>query len=155
MGSHRRLPHLQGEIDQVLVGPAGVMAMEVKNLGGETYIDGVGWWRSRGKDLPFDPVADGGGRSPAQQVDETATELERVLSGRMDGIPAVIRTVALANPLCEIQTSGTISGVHHVSKIRNLDADLFRIAPARLSADQVAHIVELIHEDHVLNERKR
>ena len=126
----------KGEIDQVLIGPQGVMAMEIKNIAGTIHIDGENWWRSRREDLPFDPVKDGGGRSPAQQLDATATEFERVLSRHMPNAPEVIRTVVLANPLCEIQTGGSIAGVHLVSKTRNLDGDLFRRVPTRLSADK-------------------
>ena len=144
----------KGEIDQVLIGPQGVMALEIKNIGGTIHIDGENWWRRRREDLPFDPVKDGGGRSPAQQLDATATELERVLSRHMINAPEVIRTVVMANPLCEIQSGGNISGVHLVSKTQNLGGDLFRRVPTRLNAGVVGEIVERIREDHALNEKK-
>ena len=145
----------KGEIDQVLIGPQGVMAMEIKNLGGTIHIDGENWWRRRREDLPFDPVKDGGERSPAQQLDATATELERVLSRHMANVPEVIRTVVLANPLSEIQTGDNIAGVHLVSKTRNLDGDLFRRVPTRLSAGAIGEIVARIREDHAYNEKKQ
>ena len=145
----------KGEIDQTLVGPMGIMAMEIKNLSGTIRINGLDWWRSRGKNQPYHPITDGGDRSPARQLDETASGLERALSARMGDFPEVIRAVVLANDLCRVQADGNIAGVHLVTKTRNLDADLFRRSRPSLSPKDVDAIVELIRGDHASNERRR
>lgn len=74
----------EGEIDRILVGPNGVFAFEVKNLGGVIHCDGDRWWRDKtdryGSVVERDiPIADNGGRSPSRQINDAADALERLL----------------------------------------------------------------------------
>ena len=70
-----------GEIDQVLVGPSGVIAIEVKYVNGRVHISGDKWTRDK-----YDnygnlvergaSMSDGGGRSPSAQLNAAASRLE-------------------------------------------------------------------------------
>ena len=82
-----------GEIDQVLVGPSGVVAIEVKYVNGKAHIEGDRWTLDR-----YDnygnlvergvPMTDGGGRSPSAQLNAAASRLEWFLSQQSAGAGA-------------------------------------------------------------------
>jgi hypothetical protein len=101
-----------GEIDLVVVGPPGVMAIEVKYLNGKVFCDGDRWWRDK-----FDkygnlvesgaPIADRRGRGPSAQVNASADRLQRFLSERTP-VKRVLRTVVLAH---DSSTLGQLSSV--------------------------------------------
>ena len=65
----------KGEIDFVLIGPGGVFAIEVKNRNGVINCNGDDWSLTRPDGVTV-PLMDNGGRSPAQQINESAGWLE-------------------------------------------------------------------------------
>ena len=69
----------KGEIDFVLIGPSGVFAIEVKNRNGIISCNGDDWSLTRPDGVTV-PLMDNGGRSPAQQINESAGWLETELS---------------------------------------------------------------------------
>ena len=83
----------RGEIDQLLLGPRGLFAIEVKNLNATVHVDGDRWradkYDNYGNLVEQRPVADRMGRSPSVQLNEPADDLERFLAER--GQPAGIR----------------------------------------------------------------
>lgn len=74
----------RGEIDQLLLGPAGLIAIEVKNRNATVSIKGDEWRFRRfdnyGNLVEEGPMTAGGGRSPSQQLREPAAELEEFLA---------------------------------------------------------------------------
>jgi len=81
----------RGEIDHLLVGPGGLFAIEVKNINATVYVDGDRWradkYDNYGNLVEQRPIADRRGRSPSEQLNEPAGELERRAStGTVDTI---------------------------------------------------------------------
>ena len=74
----------RGEIDQLLLGPRGLFAIEVKNLNATVHVDGDRWradkYDNYGNLVEQRPVADRMGRSPSVQLNEPADDLERFLA---------------------------------------------------------------------------
>lgn len=102
----------EGEIDRILVGPNGVFAFEVKNLGGVIHCDGDRWWRDKtdryGSVVERDiPIADNGGRSPSRQINDATDAMEGLL--RKNGYDvAVVRVIVFSH---QKATLGSIRGV--------------------------------------------
>jgi len=90
----------RGEIDDLLLGPRGLFAIEVKNLNATVYVDGDRWradkYDNYGNLVEQHPIADRKGRSPSEQVNEPADDLERFLGSRGQPVP-VQRVVVLAH----------------------------------------------------------
>ncbi len=77
--------HRRNEIDQILVGPAGICAIEVKEHSGVVHIDGDDWKRDRYDQrdnlvAEDEPTRDGGGRSPSRQINDAASSLRKYLA---------------------------------------------------------------------------
>ena len=99
----------KGEIDLILIGPAGVFAFEVKYVRGTVHCDGDRWWRDK-----YDkygnlvetavPIRDARGRAPSRQLNEAADVVELLLDRRF-GKGRVRRVVVLAH---EDSALGTI-----------------------------------------------
>jgi hypothetical protein len=146
----------RGEIDQVLLGPRGLFAIEVKNLNATVDVDGDRWradkYDNYGNLVEQRPVADRMGRSPSVQLNEPADDLERFLSER--GQPAAIgRVVILAH-----RRSG-------LGRVRNptvaplaSPGDLLTLignSASRLDRGQRAAIAALIRRDHEFHGKRR
>ena len=95
-----------GEIDQLLVGPPGVLAVEIKFINGRVFCDGDDWWRDK-----YDrygnlversvPIGDRGGRSPSAQVNAAAGRLQSFLNKRAS-LQRVHRAVILSHDASEL-----------------------------------------------------
>ena len=145
-----------GEIDQVLVGPSGVIAIEVKYVNGRVHISGDKWTRDK-----YDnygnlvergaPMTDGGGRSPSAQLNAAASRLERFLSQQSAGAGKVSRAVILSHDKSEL---GRVSkpSVDYALTLKDVrrrgrkSAMLNR--PPRFDRNGAAHIARLIERDH-------
>ncbi|MDH4482710.1 MAG: nuclease-related domain-containing protein [Rhodoferax sp.] len=95
-----------GEIDLLLVGPDGVLAIEIKFLNGEVSCEGDRWWRNKsdkyGNVVERNvPIADKGGRGPSEQVNAAASRLQRFLAERSP-LEYVHCAVVLSHPLSSI-----------------------------------------------------
>jgi hypothetical protein len=146
----------RGEIDQLLLGPRGLFAIEVKNLNATVDVDGDRWradkYDNYGNLVEQRPVADRMGRSPSVQLNEPADDLERFLAER--GQPAGIgRVVILAH-----RRSG-------LGRVRNptvepltSPGDLLALignSAGRLDRGQRDAIAALIRRDHEFHGRRR
>ncbi|WP_284155522.1 nuclease-related domain-containing protein [Sulfuricystis multivorans] len=147
----------EGEIDRILVGPKGVFAFEVKNVGGIIHCDGDRWWRDktdrRGNIIERDvPIADNGGRSPSRQINDAADALERLLKGNGHDA-AVVRIVVLTHPRARL---GNISrlNIHLLARVQDLYMQRVLSRGAPLSADQARKIATTIRRHHEWFERK-
>lgn len=148
-----------GEIDQLLVSRAGVLAVEIKTLNGRIYCEGDRWWRDKydkyGNCVERSvPIVDKGGRAPSAQVNASADRLETFLAKR--GISLrVSRAVVLAHDSSEI---GLMRGltIDYVTTLKRIDSiDLLKSARAILSSQQVDDLISLIRQDHSYHERPR
>lgn len=87
----------RGEIDHLLLGPGGLVAIESKYRNAAVSCDGDRWWFSEydnyGNRVRGGELADAGGRSPSEQVNQSASQLEDFLRSR--GHPIAIERVVL------------------------------------------------------------
>ncbi len=149
----------RGEIDQILVGPNGVFALEVKNLNGVVHCNGDHWWRDRydryGNQVSSgDPLSDRGGRSPSRQLNEPADRLASQLA-RRTGVGVIHRIVVLTHPRSGIgemhnQRVNLVAVLH-----RNHPRDLLGISDYLLDSSQVNGVVKTIQEDHAYHRDRR
>jgi hypothetical protein len=146
----------RGEIDDLLVGPNGLFAVEVKNINATVHIDGDRWQADKydnyGNLVEQRPIADRKGRSPSEQLNEPAAALERFLHER--GQPVTVhRVVILAHrrsrlgPARHPTVDVGISTAYLLSLVRD--------SPDRLDRHQRAEIQRLIRRDHGFHERAR
>ena len=145
-----------GEIDQVLVGPPGVVAIEVKYVNGKVHISGDKWTRDR-----YDnygnlvergaSMSDAGGRSPSAQLNAAASRLEWFLEKRSPGAGRVSRAVVLSHDKSEL---GRISkpSVDYALTLKDVRRGGRRSAmlnrPPRLDRRGAERIARLIERDH-------
>src|ERR1051326_7570745 len=82
----------RGEIDHLLLGPRGLLAIEGKHRAAPVHCAGAHWWYTKsaacGNGVDRGELADRRGRSPSQRVNEPASQLEDFLRAR--GHPVAI-----------------------------------------------------------------
>lgn len=142
----------RGEIDQILVGPGGVHAIEVKNKNGVIHCQGDRWYVDRydnygncvERNLPF---RDGGGRSPARQLSDPCRMLAGYLRKPLPDVH-IKRHVVLSHPKSRI------------GKLKELTIDSvctlgergfqkrFTDGTEQLDEATVARLVKLIEKSH-------
>ena len=76
-----------GEVDQILVGPCGVCALETKHLNGTVFVRGDRWelnkYDNYGNRVEAGrPIEDRRGRSPSEMLNGAVSPLERFLPNR-------------------------------------------------------------------------
>jgi hypothetical protein len=146
----------RGEIDHLLLGPSGLFAIEVKNLNATVSIDGDRWradkYDNYGNLVEQREVADRKGRSPSEQLNEPAGELERFLRERGQRV-TVQRVVILAHKRSRIgpRRYPTV----HVGTSTDDVLNLVRDSEQELDERQRADAERLIRRDHDFNERRR
>jgi len=146
----------RGEIDQLLLGPRGLFAIEVKNLNATVHVDGDRWradkYDNYGNLVEQRPIADRMGRSPSVQLNEPADDLERFLAER--GQPAGIgRVVILAH-----RRSGLGPVRNPTVEAFTSPGDLLALignSASRLDRGQRAAIAALIRRDHEFHGQHR
>ena len=157
----------RGEIDHLLLGPQGLFAIEVKNINATVHIDGDRWradkYDNYGNLVEQRPITDRGGRSPSQQLNEPADELERFLRERGQRV-TVQRVVLLThrrsrlgptksqtkNPTVNVGTSTA-----HLLTLVHAEPTERQPAERQLTERQRAEIARLIRRDHDFHERTR
>jgi hypothetical protein len=147
----------RGEIDRILVGPMGVFAFEIKNLGGVIHCDGDRWWRDRidrgGNVIEQGiPITDRGGRSPSRQINDAADALERLLKKNGHTVQ-VVRVVVFVHPRATLGDIKNLS-VNFLAIMPGLDIQRVLSRGTSLSTDQVRRIATSISRHHEWFERK-
>lgn len=146
----------RGEIDHLLLGPAGLVAIESKHLNATVYCDGDSWRFEKfdrfGNLVERGNISDRRGRSPSVQLNEPADQLEQFLRTRA-GTISILRVVLLTHPSsrrgrCQHPT------VHIVTSAPTLARQLSDMPPV-LGAAHRARIEELIARDHRYHEARR
>jgi hypothetical protein len=149
----------KGEIDGILLGPAGIHCMEVKNYKGTIHCDGDLWCRDKddawGNQVLFrEQITDRAGRSPSVQLNESAERLEAFLRKVLPACK-VSRHVIFTNE--EACFGGlqdlTVDGVF---LLRDWDPrDMLRLSTSRLTPRGVDTAVRRIERDHRYWEERR
>jgi Nuclease-related domain len=147
----------RGEIDQVLLGPRGLFAIEVKNHNARIDVHGDQWWSTKydryGNPLgPRREMSDGRGRSPSVQLNEPASQLADFLRSR--GHPVTIgRVVVLTHPRAQLRscTSPTVHICTSMQQIRKL----LNASKVSVNAAERAELEQLIVKDHHFHARRR
>jgi Nuclease-related domain len=145
-----------GEIDQLLVGPMGVIAIEVKHRNATVHCDGDRWWFEK-----FDRydnrvekgwMTDRRGRSPSEQLRTPVRELEGFLSRR--GHPVKITpVVVLTHPRSRL---GSLQGLTvDVATRPDYVLELVGRNPRVMDGERCQALEQLIIQDHAFHEKRQ
>ena len=174
-GEHRVVDHLSGllgdewtlvsgyrgpggEVDQILVGPRGVCALETKYLNGTVYVSGDSWkldkYDSYGNRVESGrPIEDRKGRSPSEQLNGAVRPLERFLA-RRGLVKRISRAVVLTHDRSRV---GRVERktVDRIETLSELHVDgLFSRRSQRLERDWVEKVVGFIGRDHEFHSKR-
>jgi hypothetical protein len=147
----------RGETDHVLVGPAGVWAVEVKRRRIRLHVTGDQWWfeklSARGHVVETSWAVDGGGRTWGQQVTEVATDLAAWLARNQHAVP--VRTAVMV-----MHEQATIGRCEHpaVNAVGTRAEHLLWAVERSgtvLPSQACQQIVDLIRRDHRFHDRRR
>src|SRR5271170_2697436 len=146
----------RGEIDHLLLGPRGLFAIEVKNINATVHIDGDRWradkYDNYGNLVEQHPVEDRRGRSPSEQLNDSAAELERFLHER--GQPVTVqRVVVLTHRRSRLGPSH--HPTVHVGTSTGYVLGLVHATADALTERQRSKVQRLIRRDHDFNNRRR
>jgi hypothetical protein len=146
----------RGEIDHLLLGPRGLFAIEVKNINATVHIDGDRWradkYDNYGNLVEQHPVEDRRGRSPSEQLNDSAAELERFLHQR--GQPVTVqRVVVLTHRRSRLGPSH--HPTVHVGTSTGYVLSLVHASADELTERQRSEVQRLIRRDHDFNNRRR
>lgn len=143
----------QGEIDQILVGPDGVFAIEIKYVNGVIRAEGDRWWldkldRYGNLVAQSRVIADGRRRGPSLQLNEAADLLEKFLVGRV-AIDRIRRAVIFSHPRAAIARIERPT-VDFISAGEALQAAslLACAGPTGIDVATASRIVALVKRDH-------
>ena len=148
-----------GEIDHLLLGPPGLIAIESKHLNATVSCDGDDWrfrkFDRLGNLVEQGPITDRRGRPPSVRLGEPASMLEESL-GRQAGAGnsvSMLRVVLFTHPNSRLGQCQNTS-VHVVTSSAALAIQLGDMPPV-LPAAQRARLEELIARDHRYHESRR
>ena len=148
----------RGEIDHILLGPRGLVAIEVKHRNATVHCDGDDWWfdkydRYGNLVEQGQRISDRRGRSPSVQLNEPTNELERFLRSR--GRPVSMqRLVLLTHPRSRLGSTSNLT-VHVATSTNWIISLLKGSQPAPHSRQELAELEHLIIRDHRFHEAKR
>jgi hypothetical protein len=146
----------RGEIDHLLLGPPGLVAIESKHLNATVSCDGDSWRFEKfdrfGNLVSRGTLADRGGRSPSVQLNEPADLLEQFLGSR-GGTVAILRVVLFIHPGSRLGSCDNPS-VHVATSALSLAGQLSDMPPV-LGAAQRARLEEVIARDHRYHKTRR
>jgi hypothetical protein len=146
-----------GEIDQLLLGPTGLWAVEVKHRNATVECEGDEWWYQHydkyGKLMRQGSIVDGGGRSPSQQLNMPGDALEQFLRSRGHAI-SIRRVVLLTHPNSMVKYCGDLT-VDLVTESADEVLDLMSSTPQVLNQVQAEDLETLIVRDHHRHNSRR
>ena len=147
-----------GEIDQILIGPRGVCALETKYLNGTVFVRGDEWeldkYDNYGNLVESGRyIEDRRGRSPSEQVNGAVKPLERFLS-KQNLVKRISRAVVLTHDRSEV---GRVEGqtVDHIGTLEELNVErLFSRRAPRLERASTEKVVQRIQRDHDFHSKR-
>ncbi len=147
-----------GEIDDILVGPQGVIAIEVKHRNATVGCSGDEWWFDKydrwGNHVEQGWLADRAGRSPSRQLNEPADALEGFLATRGKRV-TIRRVVLLTHGRSRLGETSEVAVDLISTTTSDVLAYLIDDQPPILSDADRNEIERLIIRDHKLHETKR
>jgi len=154
----RGYKNTRGEIDHLLLGPNGLVAIEVKNINGTVHCEGDSWRVDKfdryGNLVEQYSLGDRGARhrSPSVQLNEPADALEEFLRSRGRDV-GVLRVVLLAHPRSKVGTCrrATVSIFTRTSEVTRL----FTKVKQPFDPATRASLEDLIVRDHRHHARRR
>jgi hypothetical protein len=146
----------RGEIDHLLLGPPGLIAIEGKHRNALVHCAGDHWWFTKfdkyGNAVERGEMTDSQGRSPSQQVNEPASQLESFLRAR--GHPVAIqRVVLLTHPRSRL--GNCVRPTVHVATTTGEVIGLLDDSATALSEPEREQVERLIIRDHRFHSSKR
>lgn len=148
-----------GELDILLAGPSGVMAIEIKNVNGVISCDGDRWWRDK-----YDrygnlverglAIGDRHGREPSAQVNSVTQRLQAFLEKRVP-INRVLTAVVFAHDSSRLGQLSSLT-VDHVSTIDQFDVHTVFESKQRSTPKCPANtVIQLVTKDHQFHAIRR
>lgn len=148
----------KGEIDQLLVGPQGIFAIEIKFLNGVIHCDGDYWWRDK-----YDrygnlvetglTIADKRGRSPSRQLNEAADMLQSFLARRL-GVNDIYRAIIFAHDSSKLGELRHAT-VDYVATIYGLNLpNLLSCSRTILNPEDIDRVTRMISKDHAFHNKR-
>ena len=146
----------RGEIDHLLLGPRGLIAIEGKHRNALVHCAGDHWWFTKfdryGNAVERGEMTDNRGRSPSQQVNEPASQLEGFLRTR--GHPlAIQRVVLLTHPRSRL--GNCVRPTVHVATTTGEVIGMFDDSTTALSEPEREQVERLIIRDHRFHVSRR
>jgi hypothetical protein len=146
-----------GEIDHILLGPRGLVAIEVKHRNATVHCDGSSWWYDKydkyGNHVGRGELTDRRGRSPSEQLNEPADLLENFLQERGHRL-LVQRVVLLTHRKSRVGSCHNVA-VQLIATSTDYILDLLNELPPTVTKDQARAIEQLIVRDHNFHESRR
>ena len=147
----------RGEIDALLLGPGGLFAIEEKFRCIRVYVRGDEWTSQQidkyGNPVSLrQPMRDGKGRSPSEQVKEPVAALSRWLSTNKRGTP-ITPVVLLTHPRARVGHVQDAT-VRIERSVRDL-VSLTERSSYALDAGRRADIERLVRRDHEFHAARR
>jgi hypothetical protein len=146
----------RGEIDHLLLGPPGLIAIESKHLNATVTCDGDDWRFEKfdryGNLVERGSLGDKRGRSPSVQLNEPADMLREFLSTRGSKV-SILRVVLLTHPNSKLGKCR--NATVHIGTSSRMLARQFADMPPVVGAAQRAKLEELIARDHRYHEERR
>ena len=139
----------RGEIDHLLLGPGGLIAIEGKHRNALVHCAGDHWWFTKfdkyGNPVERGELTDSRGRSPSQQVNEPASQLEGFLRTR--GHPVAIeRVVLLTHPRSRV--GNCVRPTVHIATTTGQVIGMLNDSATALSGPEREQVERLIIRDH-------
>jgi hypothetical protein len=131
----------RGEIDQLLLGPAGLIAIEIKYRNATVGCRGDSWWFERfdrgGRLRQSGELVEGDGRSPSRQINEPADLLQEHLHRHGYSGLQIVRVVLLAHPRSQL------------GEISDLAVHLLATTPAAVLQHHINGRPPILSESHI------
>jgi len=146
----------RGEIDHLLLGPRGLIAIEGKHRNALVHCTGDHWWFTKfdkyGNAVERGEMTDSRGRSPSQQVNEPASQLESFLRTR--GHPVTIeRMVLLTHPRSRL--GNCVRPTVHIATTTSEVIGMLDDSTIALPRPECEKVERLIIRDHRFHASKR
>lgn len=145
-----------GEIGHLLLGPRGLIAIESKHRDATVHCAGDHWWYTkfdaRGNAVERGEMTDWRGRSPSQQVNEPASQLEKLLRSRGHAV-TIQRFVLLTHPRSRL--GSCLRPTVHVATTTGEVLDALNGSATTITEPERAQLQRLIIRDHRLHKRRR
>ena len=139
----------KGDIDYLVIGPVGVLALACQHLSGTIICTKDRWMRQKydpkGAPVTQVPIVDRTGRTPTQQLNESVTVLIEGLSRK--GVNCEIsRAVVLTHP--DVRLSTVEASTIQILLLKNVQSFLWEMCRSAASSIPSERLVEFIKEDH-------